>query len=256
MLLRPDRVDRVVHGALHHAHVDRERRWGAAVRPRNRAERRRRDLVPVSHLAGVGPRRWCGRCADTPSAPRSAPTATVMTATDRLRDIVLLLLFAPGWVASWRPPSLPENWRDRSDGSLPFIESRSTQKVRFDEPTRRERRFGLRSIRLLILYGALARRNVAFLVPCVISTSRPRSDPHERDRRDDQQREPEAHRPARRGRWISLLSTSPATTQTKRCRHCHRHHRQRDEGTPQCDWHVRRAGMSRPLRPRRSRPSG
>ena len=63
VLLRPDRVDRVVHRSLHHAHVDRERRWGAAVRPRQRAERTRRELVPVRHLAGVGPRRWCGRCA-------------------------------------------------------------------------------------------------------------------------------------------------------------------------------------------------
>ena len=63
MLLRPDGVDRVVDRPLHHAHVDRECRWSAAVRPRKRAERRRRDLVPVGHLAGVGPRGCCGRSA-------------------------------------------------------------------------------------------------------------------------------------------------------------------------------------------------
>ena len=36
VLLRLDRVDRVVHGALHHAHVDPKGRWGTAVRSRNR----------------------------------------------------------------------------------------------------------------------------------------------------------------------------------------------------------------------------
>ena len=64
MLLRPDRVDRVVDGALHHAHVDLECGRRTAVRPRERDERGRRDLVPVSHLTGVGSRRWCGRDAD------------------------------------------------------------------------------------------------------------------------------------------------------------------------------------------------
>src|SRR5512132_2766736 len=61
MLFRPDRVDGVVYGALHHAHVDLECRWRTAVRPWERGERRRRDLVPVRHLTGVGPRWWCGR---------------------------------------------------------------------------------------------------------------------------------------------------------------------------------------------------
>src|SRR5207248_1918128 len=89
MLLRPDRVDRVVHGSLHHAHIDRERRWGAAVRSGYPCERRRRDLVPVSHLAGIGPTGGAADDApDTPSAPKNAPTATVMSTTDRLRDIV------------------------------------------------------------------------------------------------------------------------------------------------------------------------
>src|SRR4030095_7045186 len=65
MLLRPNRIDRVVHGALHHAHVYLECRRGTAVRQRNRDERRRRDLVPVSHLTCVGSRGWwCGRCVE------------------------------------------------------------------------------------------------------------------------------------------------------------------------------------------------
>ena len=62
--LLADRVDRVVHGALHHAHVDLEGRRRPAVRPRNGNERRRRDLVPVSDLTGVGSGRWRGRYTD------------------------------------------------------------------------------------------------------------------------------------------------------------------------------------------------
>src|SRR5688572_9185001 len=70
MLLWPDCVDRVVHGALHHTHVDLECRRRTAVRPRNRGERRRRYLVPVSHLTGVCSRRWRGRCAEDPNGPQ------------------------------------------------------------------------------------------------------------------------------------------------------------------------------------------
>ena len=115
MLLRPDRVDRVVHGALHHAHVDLERGWRTAVRRRERAERARRDLVPVGHLTGVGPVGGAAETLTAPSAPRSAPTATGMNATDRLRDIVLLLV-ASAWVgrvmaSSFAPPGTGRDQR-------------------------------------------------------------------------------------------------------------------------------------------------
>ena len=59
MLLGPDRIDRVVHGALGHAHVDLERGWRTAVRSRNGGERRRRNLVPVGEFTGI---RLNGRC--------------------------------------------------------------------------------------------------------------------------------------------------------------------------------------------------
>src|SRR5215207_3109852 len=42
----------------------------------------------ITSLASV-PTRGAADALDTPSVPKSAPTATVMTATDRLRDIVL-----------------------------------------------------------------------------------------------------------------------------------------------------------------------
>ena len=128
MLLWSDCVDRVVYGALHHAHVDLECRWGTAVRPRNSDERRRRDLVPASHLTGVGSRGGTADALKTPSVPTSAPTATGMNATDRLRDIVLLLV-VPAWVgrvmASSSTPS--SAWRDRRDSVPTHMASETNQ---------------------------------------------------------------------------------------------------------------------------------
>ena len=92
MLLRADRVDCVVHGALDHAHVDLECGRRTPVRPWERDERVRRDLVPVSHLTGVGPVGGAAETLKTPSPASSAPTATGMNATDRLRNIVPLLM--------------------------------------------------------------------------------------------------------------------------------------------------------------------
>ena len=89
MLLRPDRVDRVVHGTLHHAHVDRERRWAPPFGPGTAASVATATWFqwvtsPASVTAG-----GAADALDTPTAPNSAPTATVITATHRLRDIVL-----------------------------------------------------------------------------------------------------------------------------------------------------------------------
>ena len=131
MLLRADRVDGVVHGALDHAHVDLECRRRTPVRPRERDERVRRDLVPVIHLTGVGPRWWCGRDAEdaepgqqrtdchrderdgSSTQHRFPPHGPCLVA--RCRRSV------SGWVASWRPPPLPRTvWRDRR-GSGPYL---------------------------------------------------------------------------------------------------------------------------------------
>src|SRR5213079_1754191 len=49
----PDRIDRVVNGALRHSHVDLEGIWRAARRWRERREGIRRDLVPVRDLVGL-----------------------------------------------------------------------------------------------------------------------------------------------------------------------------------------------------------
>ena len=71
MLLGPDRIDCVVHGALGHAHVDLERGWRIAVRSGNRGERSRRNFIPVGDGSGV---RLNGRCGPPRQEHRSRPS--------------------------------------------------------------------------------------------------------------------------------------------------------------------------------------
>ena len=110
MVLPADRVDRVVDGALHHAHVDLECRWRTPVRPRERDERRRRDLVPVSHLTGVGSRGRCGRDAEhaEPAQERDDCDRDERDGSSA-RQSSSASWSPPGWVASWRPSFAPSS---------------------------------------------------------------------------------------------------------------------------------------------------
>ena len=88
-MLRRDRVDRVVHGPLHHPHVDLGGRWCSACRPRkpgpwNSGDRADRNEVPLRHCSGVC---LAGGAADAPKTPSvaSTRTATATSPMDRLR---------------------------------------------------------------------------------------------------------------------------------------------------------------------------
>ena len=74
VMLRRDRVDRVVDGPLNHPHVDLRCRWCSArrawkPRPRNAGDRADRNEVPLRHCSGVCIGGWCSRCADDAERP-------------------------------------------------------------------------------------------------------------------------------------------------------------------------------------------
>ena len=69
VVLRRDRVDRVVHGPLDHSHVDLSGRRCSACRPGKRGERADRNEVPLGHCGCVCRSGWCGRCADAAERP-------------------------------------------------------------------------------------------------------------------------------------------------------------------------------------------
>src|SRR6478609_2691957 len=116
-----------------------------------------------------------------------------------------------GWVAPWRPPSLPRALAG-TEVTGPSYALTTDGRKRFNlcDPD---------------LPPALDRR----------------SDPDEGDRGDDQQREPDADCATRRGPLDQAAEQVARDDPDEGCRDRHRHHRERHEGTPQGDRHLRGA---------------